>query len=49
MAKSILYNYNFFYNYKLHSGQTWNISKFDVERDLRKQFPEATDFYVWMD
>jgi hypothetical protein len=42
-----LYKFNYFCNYKLHSGEHWALSRFDVERSIKAANPNATGIDVW--
>ena len=42
-----LYKFNYFCNRQTHVGEQWALSKFDVERNIRVENPNATGIDVW--
>lgn len=42
------YKAGFFVNYKTHQIEIWANCKFDVEREIFKNFPKATGIDVWL-
>ena len=43
-----LFRFNYFADYKIHQGEQWALSRYDVERSIRAQCPYANAIDIWV-
>lgn len=42
------FRFNYFANYRDRFGEMWAFSRYDVEKRIRDEFPNATGIYIWL-
>jgi len=46
--KMKLYGINFFCNYKHHAEAIWSVGRYELEKQIVAEYPNATGIHIWL-